>query len=52
MGDYGQMTHTELIALLGARKDAEELLWLREQEFERLAENIPDLVARFDRDHR
>jgi PAS domain S-box-containing protein len=52
MGDYGQMTHAELIALLGARKDAEELLWLREQEFERLAENIPDLVARFDRDHR
>jgi PAS domain S-box-containing protein len=52
MGDYEQMTRAELIALLGARKDAEELLWLREQEFERLAENIPDLVARFDRDHR
>src|SRR5687768_4030689 len=52
MGDYEQMTRADLIALLGARKDAEELLWLREQEFERLAENIPDLVARFDRDHR
>ena len=52
MEDYEQMTRAELIALLGARKDAEGLLWLREQEFERLAENIPDLVARFDRDHR
>jgi PAS domain S-box-containing protein len=38
--------------LLRERRNAEELLWLREQEFERLAENIPDLVARFDRDHR
>src|SRR5688572_18406976 len=52
MEDYEQMTRAELIALLRARKDAEGLLWLREQEFERLAENIPDLVARFDRDHR
>jgi PAS domain S-box-containing protein len=52
MEDYEQMTRAELIALLGVRKDAEGLLWLREQEFERLAENIPDLVARFDRDHR
>lgn len=52
MEDYEQMTRAELIALLRTRKDAEGLLWLREQEFERLAENIPDLVARFDRDHR
>jgi PAS domain S-box-containing protein len=52
MEDYEQMTRAELIDLLRARKDAEGLLWLREQEFERLAENIPDLVARFDRDHR
>ena len=52
MEDYEQMTRAELIALLRTRKDAEGLLWLREQEFERLAENIPDLVARFDREHR
>ncbi len=52
MDDYEQLTRAELIALLRARKDAEELLWTREQEFERLAENIPDLVARFNRDHR
>ena len=52
MDDYEHMTRAELVALLRERKDAESLLWLREQEFERLAENIPDLVARFDRDHR
>ena len=47
-----RLTRAELVALLAERKNAEELLWLREQEFERLAENIPDLVARFDRNHR
>jgi PAS domain S-box-containing protein len=52
MEDYEQMTRAELVGLLRTRKDAEGLLWLREQEFERLAENIPDLVARFDRDRR
>jgi PAS domain S-box-containing protein len=30
----------------------QELLWQRQEEFERLAENLPDLVARFDRSHR
>jgi PAS domain S-box-containing protein len=34
------------------RKRVEELLWRREQEFESLAENLPDLVARFDREYR
>jgi PAS domain S-box-containing protein len=52
MSDYEHLTRAELVALLTERKNAKELLWLREQEFERLAENIPDLVARFDRDHR
>ena len=52
MKDYEHLTRPELLALLTERKNAEALLWLREQEFERLAENIPDLVARFDRGHR
>jgi PAS domain-containing protein len=52
MDDYEHLTRAELIALIRERKDAESLLWLREQEFERLAENMPDLIARFDRGHR
>jgi PAS domain S-box-containing protein len=62
MEDCGHLTRAELVALVRQMqaspadgmpaRNAEELLWLREQEFERLAENIPDLVARFDRSYR
>ena len=34
------------------RQRMQELLWQRQQEFESLAENLPDLIARFDREFR
>jgi PAS domain S-box-containing protein len=37
---------------LTPRMRMQELLWQRQQEFESLAENLPDLVARYDRDGR
>jgi PAS domain S-box-containing protein len=48
----GRRARLSLTIDITARLRMQELLWLRQQEFERLAENLPDLVARFDRSHR
>ncbi len=43
---------TEQVRARRRLEDAEQALRQREAEFRRLADNIPDLVARFDRQHR
>jgi PAS domain S-box-containing protein len=48
----GRKARLSLTLDLTGRIRVEELLWQRQQEFESLAENIPDLVARFDRNLR
>ena len=48
----GRKARLSLTIDITARVRMQELLWRRQQEFEALAENIPHLVVRFDRDHR
>ena len=48
----GRRARLSLTIDITSRLRMQELLWRRQQEFERLAENLPDLVARFDRSHR
>ena len=48
----GRRARVSLTIDITGRLRMQELLWRRQQEFESLAENLPDLVARFDRDHR
>jgi PAS domain S-box-containing protein len=48
----GRRARLSLSIDITGRLRMQELLWRRQQEFERLAENLPDLVARFDRSHR
>jgi PAS domain S-box-containing protein len=48
----GRRARLSLTMDLTGRLRMQELLWQRQEEFERLAENLPDLVARFDRSHR
>jgi PAS domain S-box-containing protein len=48
----GRRARLSLTIDITGRLRMQELLWRRQQEFERLAENLPDLVARFDRSHR
>ncbi len=43
-----QQEITDAVAVATQRKQTEELLHLREQEFTALVENSPDLIARFD----
>ena len=48
----GRRARLGLTIDLTDRLRMQELLWQRQEEFERLAENLPDLVARFDRGRR
>jgi PAS domain S-box-containing protein len=48
----GRRARLSLTIDVTGRLHMQELIWRRQQEFERLAENLPDLVARFDRSHR
>jgi PAS domain S-box-containing protein len=48
----GRRARLSLTIDITDRVRMQEMLWQRQEEFERLAENLPDLVARFDRSHR
>ena len=48
----GRKARLALTLDITARLRMQELLWQRQQEFESLADNLPDLVARYDRDRR
>jgi PAS domain S-box-containing protein len=48
----GRRARLSLTIDLTGRLRMQALIWQRQQEFEMLAENLPDLVARFDRGHR
>ncbi|MBI3044206.1 MAG: PAS domain S-box protein [Betaproteobacteria bacterium] len=48
----GRRARLTLVMDITARVRMQELLRQRQQEFESLADNLPDLVARFDRSHR
>jgi PAS domain S-box-containing protein len=48
----GRRARLSLTIDLTGRLRMQELIWQRQEEFERLAENLPDLVARFDRSRR
>jgi PAS domain S-box-containing protein len=48
----GRRARISLTIDVTGRLRMQELLWRRQHEFEALAENIPHLVARFDRDRR
>ena len=48
----GRKARLSLTIDITGRLRMQELLWQRHQEFESLAENLPDLVARYDRDGR
>lgn len=48
----GRKARLTLTIDITGRLRMQELLWRRQQEFESLANNLPDLVARYDRDRR
>lgn len=48
----GRRARLSLTVDVTGRLRMQELLWRRQQEFETLAENLPDLVARYDRNRR
>jgi PAS domain S-box-containing protein len=48
----GREARLSLTIDITGRLRMQELLWKRQQEFESLAENLPDLVARYDRERR
>jgi PAS domain S-box-containing protein len=48
----GRKARLALTIDITGRLRMQELLWRRQQEFESLAENLPDLVARYDRERR
>ncbi len=49
---HGRKARLALTIDITGRLRMQELLWRRQQEFESLAENLPDLVARYDRERR